>query len=321
MKKTFSLKNWLMNMVNVFAALTIILTSFTIFVGYKVTNPAIRLLESTPANFGLDYEDVQFANKVDHLSLSGWWIPSDKQALFKNPKAVIFAHGYGYNRTEMPFSSLELASRMHEEGYHVFMFDFRNSGLSDRAPTTFGGNEKSDLLSAIDYVSHEKGIQDIALMGWSMGAVTSIMAGAEADEVKAVIADSPFADLNEYAKDSFNYWTGLPKSFAEGTTRAIGVIIPDFNPGDVSPVYAAESYPSNKGLFLIHSQKDGAIPFSESQAIHNNSAGSEIWLPEKGGHIRSYFHFQVEYEERVLDFLERQFRKHDPFISDPYYIT
>lgn len=103
-------------------------------------------------------------------------------------------------------------------------------------------------------------------MGWSMGAVTSILAGAEADEVKAVIADSPFANLNEYAQDSFQYWTGLPKSFAAGTTRAIGVIVPGFNPGEVMPLNAAQAYPSDKGLFLIHSIKDGAIPYSESEA-------------------------------------------------------
>lgn len=319
MQKNFSVKSWLMNAVTVFATIIVILTSLLVFVGYKVTNPAIRLLESNPTNYGLEYEEVQFANRIDQLSLSGWWIPSNKQTLFKNEKAVIFAHGYGYNRTEMPFSSLQLASSMNEAGYDVFMFDFRNSGLSGKAPTTFGGNEKSDLLSAIDYVSQEKEVKDIALIGWSMGAVTSIMAGAEADEVKAVIADSPFANLNEYAQDSFQYWTGLPKSFAAGTTRAVGVIVPGFNPHEVTPLNAAQAYPSDKGLFLIHSIKDGAIPFSESEAIHQQAIGSEIWLPEKGGHIRSYYHFQEEYEERVLDFLQRQFRKHDPFLADPVF--
>ncbi|UTR07366.1 alpha/beta fold hydrolase [Alkalihalobacillus sp. LMS6] len=317
MKKQLNMKSWLMNAVTTFAALLVLLTAALMFVGYKATNPAIRLLESNPSHYDLEYEEVQFSNKFDHISLSGWWIPSEHNSIFNTDKAVIFAHGYGYNRTEMPFSPLQLASRLSEEGYHVFMFDFRNSGMSEQAPTTFGGNEKTDLLSAIDYVSETRGVEDIALMGWSMGAVTSIMAGAESEEVKAVIADSPFANLSEYAADSFEYWTGLPKSFATGTTRAIGVMVPGFNPTDVTPLYAAQSYPDDKGLFLIHSMHDGAIPYSESEAIHNSAAGSELWLPEKGGHIRSYFHFESEYEERVLQFLDRHFIRHEPFISDP----
>ncbi|MBU3229653.1 alpha/beta fold hydrolase [Alkalihalobacillus clausii] len=321
MGNTFSFKKWLFIVLTTLMAIVVLLAALTVFIGYKVTNPTIRLLHTNPNNVGLDYEDVSFSNIVDNISLSGWWIPSDQQSLFQNEKAVIFSHGYGYNRTEMPFSSLELAAAMHEAGYHVFMFDFRNSGMSEKAPTTFGGNEKSDLLSAIRYVHDQQGIENIALVGWSMGAATSIMAGAEADEVKAVVADSPFSDLNEYAKNSFHYWTGLPKSLAAGTARAVEAIVPTFNLEDVRPIYAATQYNQEKGLFLIHSRKDGAIPYTESEAIHSHAAGSELWLPEKGGHIRSYFHYKAEYEERVLNFLDRTFKKYEPQIVEARYFT
>ncbi|WP_059104112.1 alpha/beta hydrolase [Shouchella shacheensis] len=290
--------------------------SLSILIGYKVTNPQTDQLGRSPADYGLAFEDVRFYNEIDHLMLSGWWIPTSDLSVFETQKAVIFSHGYGYNRANMPFSSLQLAKRMHEEGYHILMFDFRNSGSSDQAPTTIGRHEKLDLLSAVHYVSEEKQVKKMALMGWSMGAVSAILAGAEAEEVKAVIADSPFADLHQYAKDSFHYWTGLPPFLATGMTKITEVVIPEFKTGEVRPIYTVKSYPEDKGLFLIHSKQDGAIPYLESKQIHNESKSSELWLSEKGGHMRSYYHFQEGYEEKVLDFLERMFQKHNRYVTE-----
>lgn len=161
MGNTFSLKKWLLIVLTTLMAVVVLLAALTVFIGYKVTNPTIRLLHTNPHNVGLDYEDVLFSNIVDNISLSGWWIPSDQQSLFQNEKAVIFSHGYGYNRTEMPFSSLELAAAMHEAGYHVFMFDFRNSGMSEKAPTTFGGNEKTTCLARSAMYMTKKGLKTL----------------------------------------------------------------------------------------------------------------------------------------------------------------
>ncbi len=318
-RKSFNFKR-----IVTFTALSILLIislfiSSAILIGYKVTNPMIKDIDKSPTDYGLEYEEIKIYNVMDNLTLSGWWIPTKNTPILQNEKAIIFAHGYGYNRTQMPFDSLELAKRLSNEGYHVLMFDFRNSGLSERSPTTIGYKEKTDLLSAINYTSYEKGVKNIALMGWSMGASTSILAGIESEEVKAVIADSAFADLGAYTKESFSYWTGLPEFMAVGFTKIAEYLFPEFKISEVKPIAVADDYPPGKGLFLIHSKKDGAIPYSQSQLLHESSQNSELWMPPKGGHIRSYKHFKEEYEEKVLLFLDNYFLREN-IVDRPFYL-
>jgi len=67
------------------------------------------------------------------------------------------------------------------------------------------------LLGAVDYVKSKPELnQEIVLMGFSMGASTSILAAAREPAVSAVIADSPFADLKNYLNDKLSVWTELP---------------------------------------------------------------------------------------------------------------
>ena len=69
------------------------------------------------------------------------------------------------------------------------MFDLRSHGTSEGTLTTIGQLEKNDVLGAIEYVKNEHKSNQIALIGWSMGAVASILAAAESSEIK--VAEAP----------------------------------------------------------------------------------------------------------------------------------
>ncbi|WP_260471915.1 alpha/beta hydrolase [Bacillus salinus] len=266
-----------------------------------------------PSDYELTFEDVTFRNMFDNVRLKGWWIPSSNYD-FTTQKAVIFSHSYGDNRQSMPIETLKFAKRLSNEGFHVFMYDFRNSGESEGRFTTIGKKERTDLLSAIQYVKEERGIHEIALIGWSMGAATSIMVGSESDDVKVVIADSPFADLEQYTLDSFRYWTGLPKPFGKFVVKIAENVFLDLNLSDMKPYVAASRY-SEKGLMLIHSEKDGAISYKQSELIYEHAPNAELWITTKGGHIRSYKHQKELYEDRILEFLYKYMTKKYEFPS------
>ena len=119
--------------------------ALSLIVGYKATHPEIKDIDKNPADYNLEYEDITFYNNRDDITLKGWWIPSTKKSLFLDNKTVIFSHGYGYNRQEMPFNSLMLAKKLAQEGYNVMMFDFRNSGESEVSSTSIGLNEQYDF--------------------------------------------------------------------------------------------------------------------------------------------------------------------------------
>ncbi|MCH6264486.1 alpha/beta fold hydrolase [Neobacillus citreus] len=55
--------------------------------------------------------------------------------------------------------------------------------------TGLGFFENHDLYAAIDYAIQKKNQKHIALLGWSMGASTALIAGCEHPAVSAIIAD------------------------------------------------------------------------------------------------------------------------------------
>jgi fermentation-respiration switch protein FrsA (DUF1100 family) len=161
-----------------------------------------------------------------------------------------------------------------------------------------------------------------------MGASTSILAGEISKDVVAVVADSPFSDLDQYLNDELSYWTGLPKSLNPVFLKTTETVSP-FKIKEVSPYKAAENY-KNKGLFLIHSKKDNAISYQESEKIYQKANGSikdniKLWITNKGGHIRSYKYDKTEYEQKVLQFLQtymgdNQVTREAYVIASPFFV-
>lgn len=267
-------------------------------VTWTALNPPRQHNVAIPSQYGLQYTNVTFYSNIDHIPLKGWWIPSQNN---KSMKTVIFSHAFGYARTGMPFDSLSLAKVFSFNGYNVLMYDFRNSGESGGKLSTAGYLEQRDLKAAIRF-AEEKGTNSIALMGWSMGAVTSIMVGAESEPVRAVIADSPYADFTNYVQHKFPDWLGLPREFEPLMLKAVS-LLSGLEPKELSPIRVLKGM--DKGLLLIHGYSDGAINIRHSQKLYEtaNHETTLFWKTQ-AGHIRSYNWFEETYEQKVLDFLD-----------------
>jgi uncharacterized protein len=125
-------------------------------------------------------KNIIFNSQLDDIDLKGWWIPSENNNIITNSnKTVIFAHGYKYTRDLSKIHVLALAKRIAQEGYNVMLFDFRNLGESGCKVTSTGLFETYDMLSAIQYAKANKKSEKISLLGWSMGAAVSIVAGTK----------------------------------------------------------------------------------------------------------------------------------------------
>ena len=97
-------------------------------------------------------ENVKFPSRNQDVRLDGWYLESPHAPAGPNAMTVIMSHGYAGTRLEKGLPALSLAEAIVEAGYHVLMFDFRNSGLSEGKTTTIGLLEKEDILGAIDWV-------------------------------------------------------------------------------------------------------------------------------------------------------------------------
>lgn len=275
-----------------------------VMVGMILTHPFRRRTEETPADYGLEFEEVEFKSKLGQLTLRGWWIPS------KSPsnKTVITAHGYTDERSQKKIKGLDLVQSLNENGYNVFMFDFRNSGKSEGRHTGIGYYEKHDLESAVDYVIQEKQQPNIVLLGWSMGAATSLLVGTEHPKVKGVIADSPFHDLNDYLNENLSVWSKLPKKpFTAMILRSIEHLL-KIDPNEVSPISTVKNGKETSYL-LIHGKNDKKIPYRSSELIFEQIPDindKSLWITEYD-HITSFVEEKEVYKSKVLEFLEKTF--------------
>lgn len=313
MKKTF-LKFTIASIIS----LVLAFIAFAILVTWVALHPERASAKETPEDYDLNYENVNFNNSIDNTKLEGWWIPAQNTILDSSNSSytIIFAHGFGNSRTGMPIKSLKLAKRLTNEGYNVLMFDFRNSGESEGTMTTIGYYEKFDVLSAIAYAK-KRGSVEVGLLGWSMGASSSILAANDSEEVKAVIADSPFSDFNSYIDEKFSYWTNLPNKFSSFVVH-IGETFMGLDYSKVSPKTAASEMKDNTAVLLIHGKNDNAINYHNSLDIKKKNPNAKLWLINGAGHIRGYKKEKTKYEEKVIKFFNTNLKKKD--VSPTWYV-
>lgn len=91
------------------------------------------------------------------------------------------------------------------------VFDFCGSGLSQGEYVTLGINERQDLLLLVRYLRSHYSINQIALYGRSMGAVTSMLfTETHPHQVTLQVLDTPFTDLETLVKDYTHQHSNLP---------------------------------------------------------------------------------------------------------------
>ncbi|XP_054805586.1 uncharacterized protein LOC129308491 isoform X2 [Prosopis cineraria] len=121
---------------------------------------------------------------------------------------VIYCHGNSGCRAD----GSEAAIILLPSNITVFTLDFSGSGLSGGEHVTLGWNEKDDLKAVVDYLRADGSVSLIGLWGRSMGAVTSLMYGAEDPSIAGMVLDSPFSDLVDLMMELVDtYKVRLPK--------------------------------------------------------------------------------------------------------------
>lgn len=272
------------------------------YMSWKLLHPEKKPIDTFSSNIVPEYRNISFKSTDTSIILRGWLFQAKN-----SDKAVILVHSYGNNRLQFGIKTVDMIKEFLNKGYNVFTFDLRNSGESGGKDTTFGFNEKEDVIAAIKYVKSQ-GVSHITLLGFSTGASASLLA-AESDSVDAVIADSPYADLKAYLSQSLNNWTHLPSIGFNYTVEFSMELAGDIDMKNTSPVnaLAAESPPN---LMLIHGRGDKLIPVENSIELNQkysalNSKGSEFWTTDDDGDATSYLKAPEEYMSRVFSFLDR----------------
>jgi fermentation-respiration switch protein FrsA (DUF1100 family) len=255
-------------------------------------HPRRHLPEDTPADRGLVYQDVSFAAS-DGVTLRGWYLPS------RNGAAVIVGHGIVTHR------ALDPAAILARNGYGVLLFDWRAHGESGGDLCTFGYYEVRDVEGALAWLQAQPDVDPnrIGMLGESMGAVTAVRAASQMPEIKAVVADSPYPELEEGIKNAWR-GTGLPifpfvplqVLFGQWQT---GLSLDEMHPlDDVASI-------SPRPILILTGGQDPIIGSDAGQRYYA-AAGEpkELWFEPELGHVGFWRAYPSEYERRVVGFFD-----------------
>jgi pimeloyl-ACP methyl ester carboxylesterase len=211
-------------------------------------------------------------------------------------------HGSGSNRAN--YINMEVTKALVAHNYSVLLFDFRGQGKSGGNASGTGEWETRDLTGALDYLK-SRGVSQVGTIGYSMGAATELLAAPDHPEMRAIVADSSFADLMDIV-DLRREELHAPSFFDPGLLFVSKTFFGMDIEAD-SPKHAIGLL-GDRPILLIHATGDQTIPVS--QATELQQAGSpdpnlQLWITPATAHVASFALDKTEYMNRVMSFFDK----------------
>ncbi|MDQ3704534.1 MAG: alpha/beta hydrolase [Chloroflexota bacterium] len=263
----------------------------------RLSHPRRVAVAGTPAELGMQYEDVQFNSAGDNIPLKGWYIDSP------GDKVILVMHGRNNNRAGGAL--LSIMKGLHDRGYDAFAFDFRAHGESGGERYSLGLHETRDVAGALQYLEG-RGVSEVGGLGFSMGAATELLAAPNHPQMKALVSDSSFASLPGLLDKELPKASGLPGFFNPGILF-MGKLLYDLDLTSTRPVESLARL-NDRPLFLIHGTEDALVPVSHAYDLQKAAAGNpnlEFWVLEGAKHTGSYDKAPEEYMQRLLAFYDK----------------
>ncbi len=258
-----------------------------------LTTPFRIPVVDTPDGFPYPTQTVTFTT-TDEVSIEGWYVAGTR------PQAMILVHGVNANRQAMMAETRILA----ETGYHLLLFDLRGHGNSGQAKLTYGYNEARDVLAAVEYLDSLPDIEQIGILGNSLGGSAVAHAAAEDSRLQAVIVQSSFTSLSHGIDDAFNKMALLPEWPFQPLIIGVAEWRTGVRVGQVDSA-AALSRVAPRPVLIIHGTRDDMFPLAHAERLY--AAAQEpktLWLVEGLGHVNVAAVDADAFKLRVLPFLE-----------------
>ena len=214
---------------------------------------------------------------------------------------IIIAPGTGTHKDMKAF--MPLRENLSED-YDVIAFDFRGHGESS-GRFTFGKEEVKDLKTVIGYARLH--CKKLGLVGFSIGASTSIVTAGLHKNVDSIVAVSPAMDFNEIEnrlywpevifelpQNAFNYFaakTRIRNPFIAGKPRSIDFV------HEISPI----------PILFIHGKRDWLVDIRHSIELHKRAKEpKDIVFFEGGTHAE---HLLEQFPEEMVKLIKDWFKK------------
>lgn len=272
----------------------------------RLTRARPSLVGAAPRDFPYPVESIQFQTNDSQL-IYGWLVTAEEDPLTPNPapaagraesrKAIVLLHGWGGNRKQM----LRRARYFREQGYTALLYDARACGESTGDCVTFGYRERADLIAALDFLK-KRGYSDIACLGMSQGGATICFAAEELRDVRCVVLESVYDDMNHAVDRRMRRYTGVPGWLGGAAMVPFAEQRLALSINDVSPVQCIAKLPCP--VLVVGGEKDQhAWPEDVRRLFAAAPEPKELWMIPEAPH-EDLFRYPG-YQDKVLTFLTR----------------
>ncbi|CAN6479586.1 unnamed protein product [Victoria cruziana] len=226
-------------------------------------------------------EDVELRNGRGHTLRCSHYVPSPIPENIPLP-CVIYCHGNSGCRAD----ANEAAVVLLRSNITLFTLDFSGSGLSDGQYVSLGWHEKDDLKVVVSYLRNKKDVSCIGLWGRSMGAVTSLLYGADDPSIAGMVLDSAFSNLFDLMMELVDvYKIRLPKFTVKMGVQYMRHVIQRKAKFDIMNLNCAKVAPKTFIPALFgHATEDALIQPHHSDIIFNSYAGDKNIIKFEGDH-------------------------------------
>ena len=167
----------------------------------RAGHPRQRPPRFTPADFGLEYEELEIASP--HGSLPAWFVPANGG---RRGPGVVLVHGWESARDR----ALPNVRFLHAAGFHCLVFDVRGHGANPPDPLPISAGEfGADASAALDAMADRPEVGRVAMFGHSIGGSGAILAAASNPRAAALVSVSSPCDPHRLTRQTFRL-AGLP---------------------------------------------------------------------------------------------------------------
>lgn len=283
----------------IIAGILFLVIGLTVLSGHFAFSITPRPSTETPESVGLSYTDIYFANHNNEV-LHGWWIQHPDASAASPFPTIILTHGWNRNCQRM----LPYLDHLAEFPMNVLCIEARGHGENRKNHFISQVGFAHDIVSAMNWLVLQPGVQveQIGVLGHSLGAAAAIYAGFLDKRVSFIVADASYAHPLEIIR---NFLRGYHIPYFP-----LGWLMVQYiqlrlwiTLNQIAPENVIRHLPQ-PGL-LIHGDQDSVVPVRDGQQLLANAKDNfGLYIASSANHSNTAEH------PKFREVLYRFFRAH-----------
>jgi predicted alpha/beta-fold hydrolase len=203
------------------------------------------------------------------------------ESMVTTKATIIFYHGTGGNISQ----NTSFAKLLANEGYQVFMIDFRGYGKSTGIPTHLNIANDAQIIFDEIIMKDEFKNYPIIVYGASIGTqIASKIARNNKDKISALILDGTMSSFTDMALLS------VPEEQKEMISQYV-----------TSPYSAKEDIKFIDSIpkLFIHSKEDNSVPYCQAEIVYANANEPKNFWIYLGDHLEASSKFKKIYLQKI----------------------